>query len=403
MSKIVIIGAGYAGMYASLRLAGKLKHDAEITLINASDTFTERIRLHQIAASNYAKRHSIPKLLRGKNVRFVVGMVDQIDPNRRRVRVQTSDGEQGFEYDQLLYTLGSSIDRVGVPGVPEYAYTLTATGKHSVAELQAVLPQIAARGGHLVVCGGGLTGIEASTEFAEQFPGLRVTLVTADRFGERLSEKAQNYLRSVYTKLNIDVRDETVVRQIHANKIELENGETTAYDAVLWAGSFRVPELARQSGLAVNAAGQVKVDAYMRSLSHPEVYAAGDSAAIVDPTCPPMRMACATAVPQGVRAAENIIALHSGKPQQVFTFQYLIQCISLGRTRGLVQVVNADDSPKEQIITGKPGAWIKELICWFTVAGMKAERLMPGSFRWIGQNQKTDFVVPERELGYRSM
>lgn len=401
MSKIIVIGAGYAGMYATLRMAGKLKHNAQITLINASDTFTERIRLHQIAANNYVKEHSIPRLLRGKNVHFVTGMVNQIDLNKRRLRVQTSSGEQWHDYDQLLYALGSSIDRAGVPGVPEYAYTLSPNGERSAPALQAVLPQIASHGGHLVVCGGGLTGIEAVAEFAEQFPSLRVTLVTADRLGERLSGKAQTYLRDVFAKLNITIRDKTAAHQIHADKIELENGETLAYDAVLWAGAFSVPKLAQQSGLAVNAMGQVKVDAYMRSISHPEVYAGGDSAAIVDR--PPLRMACGTAIPKGVGAANNIIALYSNKPQQVFTFKYVSQCISLGRNHALVQFTRADDSPVERILTGKLAARVKEAICRGTVATMNAERLLPGIVRWPGQNQKIDFVVPEREVEYRSV
>jgi NADH dehydrogenase FAD-containing subunit len=92
LMNILIIGGGYAGTLAALRLAGKSRgQNAHITLINASDTFVERIRLHQLAAGQSPKLRPFAKLLRGKHIDFVQGRVTAIDPTNHTVSVQTSN------------------------------------------------------------------------------------------------------------------------------------------------------------------------------------------------------------------------------------------------------------------------------------------------------------------------
>jgi len=65
-----------------------------------------------------------------------------------------------------------------------------------------------------------------------------------------------------------------------------------------------------------------------------------------------------------------------------FRFSYLLQCVSLGLHDGLVQFVEADDSPKSRIVTGWAAARIKELICRFTVWSLYQQRRWPGSYLW---------------------
>jgi NADH dehydrogenase FAD-containing subunit len=110
------------------------------------------------------------------------------------------------------------------------------------------------------------------------------------------------------------------------------------------------------------------------------VLVAGD-AAHVDSTAP-IRMACATAMPMGAHAADVVAAELQGREPEPFSFRYMIQCISLGRHNGLVQMVNADDSPRERIITGRTAALVKEIICRFTVWSMALERRPAGAYRW---------------------
>src|SRR5579859_2223440 len=128
--RIVVIGAGYAGLLATARLAGKIKHEiqagtASITLVNAADVFVERLRLHQFAARQANPFRPIAGILQGTGVAFLRGTVLHIDLGARLLEVQTDNGPQRLGYDKLLYTLGSTIDRDRVPGVRENAFVLT--------------------------------------------------------------------------------------------------------------------------------------------------------------------------------------------------------------------------------------------------------------------------------------
>lgn len=381
---IVILGAGYAGMLAALRLTHKAK-DARITLINASDTFVERIRLHQVATNQPVKRRSIPGLLRGKTVDFVQGWVTGLDPQRREVVVQVQGKEQRIEYDYLVYALGSMVDKNAAPGVADHAYTLAPDGERSAPALRQTLGVLAPEGGRVVVAGGGLTAIEAATEIADTYPELQVSLVTAGRLGAHLSQKGQAHVREVFKRLNIAVHEFSPVGGVDAQAVVTTNGERIPFDVCLWAGGFTVPPLAREAGISVNNKGQISIDPYLRSLSHSHIYAVGDAAAFVEDPGAPIRMACATAEPMAAQAADNLAALLHGDEPLPMGFSYVFQCISLGRHDGLIQWVYTDDSPKESIITGRQAAIVKEFICRFAWWSVDMHRRWPQMYNWPGQ------------------
>ena len=363
-SQIVILGAGYAGMTAALRLAHKTRRlPVEITLVNGSAVFVERIRLHQAAAAERIKQRPIQKLLAGTGVRFVQGWVTGISPAAQQVTVRTAGDEETFTYDTLLYTLGSRTDKDSVAGVREYAL---AVGDPSDRErLQQRLLELAAAGyrDEVVVVGGGLTGIETATEIAERYPSLPVRLVTAGRLGYGLSERGRAYIRRSFDRLGIAVQEQTRVQRVTDGAIETASGQVIPCGLCIWAGSFAALPLARDAGLATNRRGQILIDANMRSTTAPAIYAAGDAAAFTPAVGLTMRMACATAMPMAAHAVDNLHAQLTGKPQQPFQFGYVVQCISLGRRDGLIQRVQADDSPTARIWTGQPAVWIKEAIC----------------------------------------
>ncbi|MEU6643924.1 FAD-dependent oxidoreductase [Saccharomonospora sp. NPDC046836] len=126
----------------------------------------------------------------------------------------------------------------------------------------------------------------------------------------------------------------------------------------LWATGFVVTDLAAGAGLAVDKHGRIQVDGTMRSVSHPDVYVVGDSAAAHRRGGQLLRMACAIGLPMGLRAAEAI----ADREPAPLRFRYLNQCVSLGRRDGLIQYVAADDSPHGMVLTGRNAAWYKEVI-----------------------------------------
>ena len=145
---VVVLGAGYAGLMAAMRLAKKTdSRDVTITLVNATDTFNERVRNHQLISGQRIPERPLPELVAKTRIRFQQGTVRSIDPDRHTVIVETGpDQTVDMRYDHLIYALGSRVDVGSTPGVREYAYTLD---EHSAAEAQALRDERQAERGRL--------------------------------------------------------------------------------------------------------------------------------------------------------------------------------------------------------------------------------------------------------------
>ena len=350
-TRIVVVGAGYSGQLAA-RLAARAK-DVAVTLVNERDRFVERVRLHQLAAGEDLRARPLTGLLAGTGVTLVVGTVTGIDPDGKSVVLAT--GER-LPYDTLVYALGSRMDLASVPGAAEHASTV------AVDEQAGRLRDRLRDGDVVTVVGGGLTGIEAATELAEQRPALKVRLVTAGVLGAALSEKARRHLRATFTRLGIELRDEVTVERVREDGVVLAGGEHVCSDVVVWTTGFTVPGLAKEAGFAVDGHGRMIVDETLRSTSHPDVYGVGDAAAVRMPGGQEVRMACATGLPAAQQAIRALLARREGRAPKPFRFRYVNQCISLGRRDGLIQFVNAHDQPKETILTGRLAALYKETV-----------------------------------------
>ncbi len=369
--RIVILGAGYAGVNCALRLARRSRGRAvQITLVNATDRLVERIRLHEQAAGRRPPEHDLRGILRGTGVALHVGYATAIDLEDRALIV----GDQRLPWDRLVLALGSHTDVDGVPGIREHAFTLDAA---ATARLAAAVPAVAARGGRVVVVGGGLTGIEAATELAERHPSLRVTLVTRGRIVEGWSEAAREHLLRTFERLGIELREGVAVESITAEHLETPDG-SVPFELCVWSVGFQAPALPREAGLAVNERGQLLLDPMLRSLSHPHVYAAGDVAWPVDAPGGPLPMGCKSAGPTGSHVADNLLRTLAGEPEQPLHYMAPLYCVSLGRHDALVQTT-VRGAPTGRVLTGRSAAWIKELICRATVWMLHLQRrgLMP--------------------------
>ncbi|HVW40611.1 MAG TPA: FAD-dependent oxidoreductase [Amycolatopsis sp.] len=354
--QIVVAGGGYAGL-AAAKLAARWT-DAQVTLVNAHDKFVERVRLHQLASGQELRDLPLSALLDGTGVDLVVDRITGIDAGERKIRTA---GGRTLAYDRLIYALGSRADMESVPGVAEHAYTVA-----SLDQARALRARLA-DAQSVVVAGGGLTGIEAAAEIAESYPAVKVGLVTGGQLGAALSEPARRYLRRTFARLGVEIRDNVRIAEARADGLVLESGDHIAADTVVWTAGFTVADVAREAGFAVDENGRMLVDETLRSVSHPEVSAIGDAAAMRMPTGQELRMACATGLPSSQIAVRAMAARLSGREPKPLRYRYLNQCISLGRRDGLVQFVHADDSPRNTILTGRLAARYKELIVRSTV------------------------------------
>lgn len=356
--RIVVLGAGYTGMMCAIGVARRTRnHGGQVTLVNPSARFTERLRMHQIATGQQLPDLQIPDLLAGTGVEFVHGWASRIDPEAREVRVDTVDGGRSLPFDTLVYAIGSVADLSTVPGADTHAYTLNSP--HDAARLAARLAERPT--GTVAVCGGGLTGIEAATEIAETRPGVRVVLLTRDLPGSMMSERARAHLNRGLDRLGIEVRAGVEVTKVLPDAVELAGGELVPVDACLWTTGFVARPLAAEAGFAVDRFGRILVDATLRSVSHPSTYAIGDAAAIRQ-SWGTIHGTCQSGIPSGAYAAEAVTRRLRGRKVKPFRFGYIHQPVSLGRKDAVIQFTRADDSPRRWFLTGRMAVLYKEFV-----------------------------------------
>ncbi|PMR61173.1 oxidoreductase [Verrucosispora sp. ts21] len=359
--RIVVLGAGYAGATVAGRLARRLHPDqTEITVVDASADFVERVRLHEFAAGSELKRRALRDVYAGTGVQVRLARVTGVDVEARTVALTGADGPDEIGYDTLVYALGSASADHGVPGVAEHAYDVGSA--RSALRLRERLTDLGA-GGSVLVVGGGLTGLEAATEIAEARPDLVVAIATRGGLGDWLDARAGQYLREVCDRLGITVHEHTDVSRVETTGVVTGTGEVIGAEVTVWSAGFAVSSLAATTGLQVAATGQIVVDATMRSVSHPDVYAVGDAALAEGPGGKPLRMSCATGIPTGWQAADAIVARLTGRPVRRIPIRYFNQCISLGRRDGIIQTVTADDRAKATHLRGRLAARYKEIVC----------------------------------------
>ncbi|MFB6440723.1 NAD(P)/FAD-dependent oxidoreductase [Streptomyces sp. NPDC056411] len=355
--RVVVLGGGYAGTLAALRLAPY----ARVTLVDPDDRFTERVRQHELAAGRPDVTYPRAQLLRGTGIEQLAARATALDPDARTVH---TDSGRTLGYDRLVYALGSHTDP---RGAGERSFTA-----ESAAALHKRLRDAP---GALTVVGGGLTGIEMATELAEAYPEWEVRLCTGGEVGGGLSARGRAHVRGVLGRLGVAVEEGRRVG--HADEIDT--------DTVVWAAALKpTAGLAQDAGLAVDpASGRLAVDAALRSVSHPDIHVAGDAAAAHAPRAGALRMACATALPTGSHAAGAILAELRGAEPAPLAFGYVFQCVSLGRRDGLIQSVRADDTPRERVLTGRPAAAFKEQVVRGTLRFLRLAARRPEVIRLI--------------------
>ncbi|PJN29176.1 NAD(P)/FAD-dependent oxidoreductase [Kitasatospora sp. CB02891] len=355
--RIVVLGAGYAGAFAAGNLARRLSaDDIEITVVNAAPEFVERMRMHQLASGHRVELRPLTEMFADTGVRVRVARVTGLDPERRTVAVTGEDGDDELAYDTLLYALGSTVDRHGVPGVAEHGYDVA--GLPSAARLRERLAELGA-GGTVLVVGEGLTGVETAAEIAEARPDLKVALAARGELGAWLSPKARRYLRRSYARLGITVHEHTAVEAVEPGRAIAAGGSALPADVTVWTAGFAVNPLAAASGLEVAADGRITVDRTMRSVSHPDIYVAGDSAHAIGVNGRPLPMSCASAGLTALQATAAIVARLTGREVPVSGLKYYGNHISLGQRDALVQMVDGEVRSKSWYLGGRTAVQFK--------------------------------------------
>ncbi len=361
VGRIVIAGAGYAGLHVALRLTGKLRNNptVELTLVDRHDYHQALTELPRVAGGTRAAdavRVPLHEVL-AKRVRFVQAEITGFDLAGRRVL--TGDGPIGWRW--LVLALGSRPNDFAIPGLGERALSLySASDAERVwAAVNKALEDAAAATdperqrclATVVVGGGGATGVELAGELAEMLPEVAsVRGLAVDRPAVLLVEAGPTILAGsspqliekatrILSELGVQVRTNATIEAATEEGFRLKDGELVEGGVFVWAGGVKAPELVAGSGLPTGHNGRVKVDQHLRALDRPEIYVAGDLASVVDPrsghVLPPLAQ---VALEEGETVARNLDAELEGRPLEAFTFHDKGFVVSVGTSRGVADI-----------------------------------------------------------------
>ena len=384
---VVILGAGYAGLMAALRLNRK-RDTLRIALINASERFLERVRLQESIVTEVTPRiSSISAFLAESNIEFICGTVASFDVDRRSVRVVSDVQAQEIMFDQAIYALGSRVDFDGVPGAAEHAYRLEAAeGSRSPSALRARLQENADRPIRVVTVGGAETAVEVAGEIKTAWPDIEMTMVCRSRCGDIKGARVETAIRGELSRLGVRMIDLTTVTEVRQAELVTDEGRSIPFDICVWSGGLRSPPVASTAGLATDTKGRIWVDPNLRSISHPHIIAVGDAAHPVAPTGAPYRLSAFAAITTGAYAADVIHAHRAKRQVEPFSFSTFGQGIAIGRG-GVGFPSYPNDKQRWFILTGQTARRVRNFFVWFISYALKLERRMPGFLFWPGRRR----------------
>lgn len=386
ITKVIVIGGGYAGTVAANRL--RQRPDVEITLVNPRPAFVERMRLHQFVAGTRDATVDYDTLL-GANVRLVVDQAVRIDTASRTVELG-SGGTLGYDY--VIYAVGSTAAMPpSVPGASEFAYPI-AEYEHAqrLRTALAALPEQAP----IVVVGGGLTAIETAAELVEH--GHPVTMASSGMLAASFSKPARRSVAKWLAKNGVEVRERARVCEVRAGEVALADGDVLPSALTIWTAGFGIPELAARSGLRTDELGRLLTDETLTSIDDERIVAAGDAVA---PSGRPLRMSCYAAQPLGAQAADNVLARIAGADPGVLDVAFVACTLGLGSRAGVMQFSRRDDTPVSMYLGGRVAATIKERVGLAGPIGtIRKEARKPGAiptFMGLGRRRELRESEPE--------
>lgn len=375
--RVVVVGAGFAGLAAARRLVGT---ETTVTVVDRHNFHTFLPLLYQVATAGLDPAdvaYPVRSVFGGaKNVGFRHGRVTGVDLEARVVRL--ADGDE-LGYDYLVVATGAAAQFFGIPGAAANAlplYTL-ADARRLRNRLLSVLEEADAHPeSHdfgapvFVVVGAGATGVETAGALVELLDvcvrhdrlridpeRTRVVLVDAGtRVLSSFRPGSSRYAADTLVARGVEIRLGTQVASVDDRAVYLADGTVLQAAAVIWAAGVTVDAtLAATLDVAHGAGGRVEVCSDLSLEGRPEVFVVGDAAAV------PLRLGgepCAqvaqVAIQSGRYAAAAIQARIEHRDPAPFRYKDKGIMATIGRRAAVTQL------PRGPIIRGTPGwlAWL---------------------------------------------
>jgi NADH dehydrogenase len=344
MARIVVLGAGFAGLWAALGAARKRDEigapaaDVEILVVDRNPYHNIRVRNYEVDLSDAAI--PLAELLDPVGVAHRVAEIREIDPVKQQVSVTANGGSEVIQYDRLVLALGSQLVRPAIPGLMSNGFDVdTYAAAVRLDEHLAGLGEQAASEGlaTVVVVGAGFTGIEVATEMPAKLDraGLsgnrRVILVDPNPVvGETIGEQARPIVGKALTALGVEARLNVTVTSVDAGSVTLSSGETIPTRTVVWCAGMRASPVAQTIAVEHDRLGRLHVDQFMRVVGATDIFAAGDVAACLVDGEHSSVMSCQFARPMGRFAGNNVVAELLGQPMLPLDIDWYVTVLDLG-------------------------------------------------------------------------
>jgi NADH:quinone reductase (non-electrogenic) len=350
--RLVIIGAGFAGMYAALSAArlrdikGVSPEELEIALVSPEPTLVVRPRLYEPKPETLTA--PLLEVLKAVDVVYVRGAAERIDTKARAVEVATSNGaRKKLAYDRLVVATGSRLFRPNIPGLVEHSFSVDnlddaiALDRHLHSLPKR--PSSAARD-TVIVAGGGFTGIEAATEMPKRLRAIfgenakpRVVIVERNNaIAPDMGAGPRPVIEDALRKLGVETKLGIGVAALDKSGVTLSNGERIDAATVVWAAGIRAAPLTQQIPAERDNFGRLFVDRDLRVPEVPGVFATGDAAkAASDDLGNYALMSCQHATRMGAFAGNNAAAELLGLPTKPYHQKVYVTCLDLGEAGAL--------------------------------------------------------------------
>src|SRR5262249_50019134 len=383
---IVILGAGYGGLHVAQRLARLLRGERKANGTPWTTLLIDRQSHHQLTTelprlvsddvADDSLDIPLDQLLDGQRTRLLQAEIQSIwlGAASQPSVVETSVG--AIAYSQLVIALGSISNDFGIPGVRSSMRPFLTTEDARDLRL-AVIRAIeeAARSEReqpamdleelrqrvsVLIAGAGATGVEVAGPLPElmaeewerawriagkvdhyRLPKPQIVLLDAGPmvlagWSQQTSQAVADALRG----MGIDLRLSTRIVQVEPGRVQIQSGEWLAAGTLIWAGGVRAPKLLEAAGLPSGAGGRMQVDQFQRVAGHPNIYAVGDSALLLDKTTGrPLPLTADIALRSGETAALALTAaLHGRTPERVLR-PSTRNVISVGRRNGAADLL----------------------------------------------------------------
>ena len=347
-SDVVVIGAGFAGIWAAAAaaaVAADADCDFRIAVVSPGDDLVNRPLLYQSEPARALA--PLDPILGPVGARRLAATVVAIDTAARRITCTSAEAETVFlRYQRLVLASGS---RSITPQITGAVHLFTVDTFRAAQRLDAHLhelltgPPVPGRD-TVVVVGSGFTGIEVAAEMATRIRDLghcnrdtRIVLTEAqDVIGPALGAGPRAVITDALEELGVEVMLGRTLTGVTESAAVFADGTSIECATVIWTAGMVASELTHEVPAARDRLGRIIVDEYLRVAQAPSIFVAGDSAAAVGPDGRTVLQSCQHAIPLGKFAGHNAAADLLGQQLQRFDPGPYVTCLDLGAAGAVV-------------------------------------------------------------------